>query len=64
MGCPTVWLGLNWSRLVEELIETGMDRSLTVPVQFFNFLGFGKPVVVVVLPKKGKKTRLDQTFKH
>ena len=56
LGPVTDRLGLNWSRPVEELIETGTDRSLMVPVQVFNFLGFGKPVAVAVLPKKGKKS--------
>ena len=50
-----VWLQLNRLRPVEKLIETGMDRSLVVPVQFLDFLRIGKPVPVVVAPKKGKK---------
>ena len=33
----------------------GLNQSRPVTVQFFNFLGFGKPVAVAVLPKKWKK---------
>ena len=49
---------------VNELKKTGSNQSFTVPVRFFDFLRIGKPVAVVVLPKKGKKldwTRLLNT---
>ena len=55
----TVQLQLNRLRLVEKPIETSMDWSLAVPVQFLDFLRIRKPVLVAVAPKKGKK--LDQT---
>ena len=51
----SIWLRLNRLRLVVEPTETSTDQSFMVPIAVVEFLSFGKPVVVVVLTKKGKK---------
>ena len=55
------WSTKDWSRLVLGLQKTGLEWPQS---QSYNFVISLGPVLVLVFPKKAKKTGLDWTCKH